>query len=178
LIDRHDHEFTAFVTDRSRALLRSAYALTGDQYAAEDLVQTALAKVYARWARLSDDPEHYVRKIIYHDFVSIWRRRRRRGEVVLAEPPERSAPDDLHGSELRLVLGEALDTLPPRQRAVIVLRYLEDYSLLQTAAVLGCSTGTVASQANRALAKLRELIPAIDAAHLAPTETSRRWEAS
>jgi RNA polymerase sigma-70 factor (sigma-E family) len=176
--DRHDQEFTAFVADRARALLRSAYALTGDQHAAEDLVQTALAKAYLRWPRLSDDPEQYVRKIIYHDFVSTWRQRRRRAEVVLAEPPERWAQDDLHGSELRLVLGEVLETLPPRQRAVIVLRYLEDYSVAQTAVLLSCSAGTVASQTNRALAKLREQISASDATHLARTETTRGWGAS
>jgi hypothetical protein len=86
-----DEEFTAFVAETVHALLRAAYALTGDQRAAEDLVQTALAKAFSRWRRISGEPEPYVRRIIYHDFVSSWRRRRRRGELPMAELPERPA---------------------------------------------------------------------------------------
>jgi RNA polymerase sigma-70 factor (sigma-E family) len=157
---RQDGEFTAFVVARTPALLRTAYALTGDQHAAEDLVQTAFAKAYARWRRIAYEPEPYVRRIIYHDFVSAWRSRRRRSEVTVAEPPDQPArlefADD---SALRMLLRHALDTLPPRQRAVIILRYLEDLSVAETAAVLGCREGTVVSQASRALAKLRQAVP-------------------
>lgn len=155
-----EEEFTAFVTGSAHALLRSAYALTGDQHTAEDLVQTALAKAYSRWRRIDGDPEPYVRRIIYHDFVSGWRRRRRRGETSMADVPERPASGRFdHDTALRLLLRDALLALPPRQRAVIILRYLEDLSVDETAAILECRKGTVASQANRALAKLREALP-------------------
>lgn len=154
-----EREFTAFVAERSHALVRVAYTLTGDQRAAEDLVQGALAKAYARWSRIDGDAEPYVRRIIYHDQVSGWRRLGRQREVPMAAVPERAAPRRHdHDTTLRLVLREALLALPPRQRAVLVLRYLEDHTVEETAAVLGCRPGTVASQASRALAKLRVLV--------------------
>ncbi|MFF3867859.1 SigE family RNA polymerase sigma factor [Micromonospora sp. NPDC001898] len=155
-----DGEFTAFVNERGPALLRFAYALAGSQHGAEDLLQNALAKAYARWPRIRGDAEPYVKKILYHDQVSGWRRRSRRPEVpvdVLPEPP--AERDSGHDVDLRMLLRDALLTLPPRQRAVLTLRYLEDLSVEQTAALLGCRTGTVASQASRALAKLRQLVP-------------------
>ncbi|WP_319463518.1 SigE family RNA polymerase sigma factor [Micromonospora sp. RTP1Z1] len=158
-----DGEFTAFVTERGDALLRVAYALAGNQHAAEDLLQNALAKAYARWPKIRGDAEPYVRRILYNDQVSGWRRRARRAEVPVAELPERpAAGDGGHDADLRLLLREALRALPPRQRAVLTLRYLEDLSVERTAAILGCRAGTVASQASRALAKLRELVPALD----------------
>ncbi|MGC1210573.1 MAG: SigE family RNA polymerase sigma factor [Micromonospora sp.] len=158
-----DGEFTAFVNERGDALLRVAYALAGNQHAAEDLLQGALAKAYARWPRIRGDAEPYVKRILYHDQVSGWRRRSRRSEVPVAELPERpTAGDSGHDADLRLLLRQALLTLPPRQRAVLTLRYLEDLSVEQTARILGCRVGTVASQASRALAKLRQLVPALD----------------
>ncbi|WP_406039519.1 SigE family RNA polymerase sigma factor [Micromonospora sp. NBC_00898] len=158
-----DGEFTAFVNERGDALLRVAYALAGNQHAAEDLLQNALAKAYARWPKIRGDAEPYVRRILYHDQVSGWRRRARRSEVPVAVLPERvAAGDGGHDADLRMLLREALLTLPPRQRAVLTLRYLEDLSVERTAAILGCRAGTVASQASRALAKLRELVPALD----------------
>ncbi|MCW3842356.1 SigE family RNA polymerase sigma factor [Micromonospora yasonensis] len=155
-----DGEFTAFVTERGPALLRVAYALAGNQHAAEDLLQNALAKAYARWPRIRGDAEPYVKRILYHDQVSGWRRRSRRAEVPFAELPDRAAagPDP----DLRLLLREALRALPPRQRAVLTLRYLEDLSVDQTAALLGCRAGTVASQTAKALARLRQLVPGLD----------------
>jgi RNA polymerase sigma-70 factor (sigma-E family) len=155
-----DEEFTAFVAATAHGLLRSAYALTGDQHAAEDLVQTALAKAFSRWRKISGEPEPYVRRIIYHDFVSGWRRRRRGRELPMAQMPDRPAAGHFdHDATLRLMLRDALLALPPRQRAVIILRYLEDLSVDETAAILECRKGTVASQANRALAKLRDALP-------------------
>ena len=158
-----DGEFTAFVNERGATLLRIAYVLAGNQHAAEDLLQNALAKAYARWPRIRGDAEPYVKRILYHDQVSGWRRRSHRAEVSVAVLPERPTERDLdHETDLRLLLRDALLLLPPRQRAVLTLRYLEDLSVEETASVLGCRPGTVASQASRALAKLRELVPAFD----------------
>jgi RNA polymerase sigma-70 factor (sigma-E family) len=155
-------EFAAFVTARAHALLRTAYALTGDRRAAEDLVQTALAKAFARWRRI-DEPEPYLRKMIYNDFVSGRRSPRNRAEITMARPPDYASGRYLESdTALRLLLRDALQMLPPRQRAVLVLRYFEDLSVEETAAVLSCRQGTVASQASRALAKLRELVPQLD----------------
>ena len=151
-------EFDAFVRGRSPALLRSAYLLTGDQYLAEDLVQSALARTHRSWRRLRDtgNAESYTRRTMYHLQVSWWRRRR----VVEAFPGElpdtRSADDPIAGTDLRLLLRAALARLSPRQRAVLVLRYFEDLSVEETASALGCSTGTVKSQAARGLATLRK----------------------
>jgi RNA polymerase sigma-70 factor (sigma-E family) len=156
--DSLEAEFTAFVAERGQVLLRIAHALTGDRGAAEDLVQGALAKAYARWPRIHGDAEAYVRKIIYNDRASLWRRPGRQREVFVAEPPDQpygNRPD--HEVTDRLAVREALLSLPARQRAVLVLRYLEDRTVEETAEVLGCRPGTVASQASRALAKLREL---------------------
>lgn len=157
---RAEEEFTRFVADRTAALLRVAHVLTGDQHAAEDLVQTALAKAMLRWRHIEEHPEAYVRRVLYHEYISGWRWRRRRPETPMADLPERGAGDVTDAAHDRMVLRAALLRLPPRQRAVIALRYLDDLSERETAELLGCSTGTVASQASRALAKLRTLIPA------------------
>lgn len=153
-----EDEFTAFVAARGQTLLRIAHALTGNRETAEDLVQGALAKAYARWPRIHGDAEAYVRKIIYNDRASAWRRPGSRNEVTVADVPDR-ARSDRHDNEVaeRLAVREALLALPARQRAVLVMRYLEDRSVEETAEALGCRPGTVASQASRALAKLREL---------------------
>ncbi|AGZ46832.1 SigE family RNA polymerase sigma factor [Actinoplanes friuliensis] len=157
--------FTTFVAERSHALIRVAYTLTGDQRAAEDLVQGALAKAYSHWSRIHGDAEPYVRRIIYNDKVSGWRRQARQRELPMADVPEvAESRDHDHDTALRLVLRQALLSLPPRQRAVLVLRYLEDRSVEETAEVLGCRPGTVASQASRALGKLRELVPELGSA--------------
>ncbi|MFY1618490.1 SigE family RNA polymerase sigma factor [Micromonospora sp. WMMD736] len=158
-----DGEFTTFVQERGAALLRVAYVLAGNQHAAEDLLQNALAKAYARWPRIRGDAEPYVKRILYHDQVSGWRRRARRAEVPVAELPERPLDSDSgRETDLRLLLLDALRTLPPRQRAVLTLRYLEDLSVEQTASLLGCRAGTVASQSAKALARLRHLVPGLD----------------
>ncbi|WP_329104633.1 SigE family RNA polymerase sigma factor [Micromonospora sp. NBC_01699] len=174
-----EREFTAFVSERGQALLRVAYALAGDQYAAEDLLQDALAKAYARWPKIRGDAEPYVRRILYNDQVSGWRRRKRRPEVPLTATPEpASGRDTADDAVLQMMLREALKLLPPRQRAVLVLRYLEDLSVEQTAALLGCRVGTVASQSSRALSKLRDLVPAFDTltSRDDPTQQHRQTE--
>lgn len=121
--ERIDGEFTTFVNERGGVLLRTAYALAGSQHGAEDLLQTALAKAYARWSRIRGEPEPYVRQILYRDQVSGWRRRSRRPEFPVAVPPDSvGRPDRGHEVDLRLLLREALLALPPRQRAVLTLR--------------------------------------------------------
>jgi RNA polymerase sigma-70 factor (sigma-E family) len=153
-----EEEFTEFVAGRGVALLRAAYALTGDEHAAHDLVQTALARAFARWRQIRGRPESYVRQIMYNSHISAWRKVWRR-EVSVANVPDRADAGEPDGSTvLRIALREALQTLPPRQRAVIVLRFLEDVSVEETARILGCRVGTVGSQTSRALAKLRALI--------------------
>lgn len=151
-----ESEFTAFVRQRGHSLLRTAYALCVNQHDAEDLVQNALAKTSMRWSGINGDAEHYVRRAMYRDFVSAWRWRRTRPEVSFADVPQ--TPDASQHDEqtvTRMTLRAALRELPPRQRAVIVLRYLEDMSEREVAEALGCAVGTVASQASRALARLR-----------------------
>lgn len=156
-----EREFTEFVAQRSHQLLRVAYALTGEQHAAQDLLQAALAKTAARWSHVHVTPEIYVKRVLYHEFVSSWRRAWRRRERSVAAVPDRAGGSDPIGAvDTRIVLNNALRALPARQRAVLVLRYFEDLSERQVAEVLGCSTGTVASHASRALARLRAALDA------------------
>ena len=149
-------DFDAFVRARTGALARTAYLLTGDAHLAEDLVQTALFRAAKAWHRIEGDPEPYVRRILYTQQVSWWRRRRV-GEVALGEydAPLRPAGDP----ELRLSLEQALARLTTRQRTVLVLRYFEDLTEVQTADVLGIAPGTVKSTGREALARLRTLAP-------------------
>lgn len=152
---RNEQEFLEFVREATPGLFRVAYALTGQQHAAEDLLQSALEKVVPRWRRI-DDPVAYTRRVIYHEHIGWWRRWGRR-EHPVAEPPEGgSGGDPAQAVVLRQALYAALGQLGPRQRAVLVLRYLEDCSEAEVAEILGCSPKTVASQASRALRRLRE----------------------
>ncbi|KRV48645.1 RNA polymerase subunit sigma-24 [Wenjunlia vitaminophila] len=151
-----DADFTEFTAARWPYLVRMAHMLTGDFHEAEDLVQTTLIKVYAQWPRVRrDEADLYVRRALINNNRS---RHRRRRVAHLLTP---FLPDTPGGSgrnqhvEQREVLMEALAALPQRQRAVIVLRYWEDLSEQDTARTLGCSVGTVKSQASRALTKLR-----------------------
>ena len=148
--------FEEYVAARRSALLRTAYLLTGHREDAEDLVQVALVKAVPHWARIADDPEPYVRKILARESISRWRRRRWR-EVHTDTMPE--TPVEGPGED-RMALQAALAALAPRQRAVIVLRYYEDLTEAETARVLGISIGTVKSQARDALARLR--VEAVD----------------
>ncbi|MGH3453910.1 MAG: SigE family RNA polymerase sigma factor [Nocardioidaceae bacterium] len=160
-------EFTEFVATRSSALLRTAYLLTGDRHLAEDLLQTALIKAYPQWGGLREPraAESYVRTAMVRTLIN-WRKRRAWSrETLAATPPDlpTTAADDV---ETRSRLWPIVLTLPPRQRAVVVLRYYEDLTESQTAAILGCSTGTVKSHNSRALQTLR--------ARLADAEDVRR----
>jgi RNA polymerase sigma-70 factor (sigma-E family) len=153
-------DFAAFVTGRGPALQRTAYLLTGDWALAEDLLQTALAKSHLAWGRIRHhDPEGYVRKVLANT-ASSWWRRKWHGEAPTPALPDTAGYDGLAGADDRLALAVALRALPPRQRAVIVLRFHEDLTEAAVAAALGCSVGTVKSQTSKALAKLR-LDPAL-----------------
>ena len=149
-------EFREFMTARWPSLLRTAYLLTGDRYLAEDLAQTALEKAAVAWGRVrrADDTDAYVRRILMNTHLSRFRRKRV-VEVLDRETPEVPSTDYSQQIAVRDELLKALATLPKRQCAVVVPRYWEDLNEAQTAAVLGCSVGTVRSQAHKALAKLR-----------------------
>lgn len=143
-------EFDAFVITRSPALLRTAYLLTRDEGLAEDLLQAALTKAWFAWRRIEGAPEPYVRRVMATTSASWWRRR-----WIGETPTERLPEDEWSAPETDQDLWNALGHLPPRQRAVIVLRYLEDRTEADTAQLLSCSVGTVKSQCAKALAKLR-----------------------
>ena len=151
--------FVDFVVARGPALHRTAVLLTRQEQSAEDLVQIALAKAWRSWGRIDGNHEAYVRRIIVNEFASSWRRRWR-GELPTADLPElpRGNGDgngDGDAASTRQVLMAALATLPPRQRAVIVLRFFHDYTEAATAEAMGTSVGTVKSQTFKALAALR-----------------------
>jgi RNA polymerase sigma-70 factor (sigma-E family) len=151
-----EQAFNAFVSTRSRHLLQTAYLLTGDRHRAEDLLQTALTRAYLRWDRIvSEDPEGYVRRTLANAHIDWWRRKPWREEPA-AELPDVAAPDQQAAYDVRNAVLGALAGLSRRQRAVVVLRYYEDLSEAEIAAVLGCSPGTVKSAASRAMNKLRE----------------------
>ncbi|SNX65881.1 RNA polymerase sigma-70 factor (sigma-E family) [Streptomyces sp. TLI_55] len=154
-------DFETYAALRWPRLLRTAYLLTnGDHHEAEDLVQVTLAKIYLRWShiRTLDAPDQYVRRALINNNTT---RQRKRRVVQLLTPhlPEQRSPagdaDRPDSYDTRSELFAALATLPPRQRAIVVLRYWECLSEQQTAHLLGCSVGTVKSQASRALKKLR-----------------------
>jgi len=150
--------FVEFVAARSGALHRAAYLMVGDEQLAQDLVQEALTKTYAAWPRLRDpgNAEAYTRKAITTTAIGWFRRKGWNNERAVAAPPDRpeSAADDLIAQ--REWLWQALQRLPARQRAALVLRYYEDQTEAQTAAAMGCAVGTVKSQVSAGLRKLRE----------------------
>jgi RNA polymerase sigma-70 factor (sigma-E family) len=149
--------FRTYVADHERRLLAQAWLLAGDWQEAQDLVQTALAKVWPRWERITEsgDPDPYVKRVLYTTFVSEHRRRkRRRGDVALATDRPTDDPGFSH-IENTDELTRLLRLLTPGERAVIALRFGEDLTEAATASTLGCSVGTVKSQTARALARLR-----------------------
>ncbi|MER5864651.1 SigE family RNA polymerase sigma factor [Kitasatospora sp. NPDC002040] len=155
-------EFEEFAHARGGALFRTALLLCGDWHLAEDLTQNALARIYASWARVrrADSPEAYARGVLLRCFLS-HRRLKRSGErPSLGALPERSTADS--DPTLRVTLLEAMARLPPRDRAVLVLRYWEDRSVEETAAELRVSAGAVRSQSHRALGRLRAALGPLD----------------
>ena len=153
-----DAEFAAYMTARQPSLLRTAYLISGDRHTAEDLVQTALAKLYLSWDKVQRREllDGYVRRIIVNEHNSLWRRPWKRREHATDDVPETAAPDHDHDEGRGAALWDFVQTLPRKQRAVIVLRYYEELSEAETAETLGISVGTVKSQASRALATMRQ----------------------
>lgn len=158
MTEEDETAFDEFLAARATSLLRTAILVCGaSQHDAEDLVQHALEKVYRHWARIRhDNPEAYARKVVVNAAISRARRRRVVQEITFARPPDTAA--DGPDLDLRDTLIEELRRLPARMRAVLVLRYWEDQSEADTARLLGCSAGTVKSQAARGLARIREHI--------------------
>jgi RNA polymerase sigma-70 factor (sigma-E family) len=152
-----DEEFSEFAAVASGRLRRMAFMLCGDWHMAEDLAQAALAKVYVSWRRIKrrDAAHAYAARTLVNIYLAD-RRTRRAGELLTSEPPERAIePPAL---EVRMAVLAALAALPPKARAIVVLRYYEDLSVDQVADLLGCSPGNVKSQTARALDKLRPLL--------------------
>ena len=158
MISGGGEDFSVFAASRWPGLVRLAYGLTGDRWIAEDIAQATLARAYVAWRRVSraDDPDAYVRRILIN--TSNRRFRKRRVTEQQGTIPEFAAdgPAELIGD--RATLLAALRELPPRQRAVVVLRYWADLTDAQTAAALGCSPATVRSQLSRALVRLRTIL--------------------
>ncbi len=157
-----DAEFTAYLNARQPSLLRTAYLLTGDRHQAEDVLQTSLAKLYLAWHKVNDrnSVDAYVRRIMVNENNSLWRRGWKKREYAAEQLPEGDPHHDAYDEGLSTALWAVVQTLPPKARAVVVLRYYEQMSEAETADVLGISVGTVKSQCSRALASLRDRVPA------------------
>ena len=151
--------FSEFVEARSSALFRTGYLMVGDHQLAQDLLQEALVKTLIAWPRLRDhaNVEAYTRRIVVTTSIS-WRRRRSFHERPTGTLPERVAPDAVEAVVTHDAVIAALLTVPPRQRAAIVLRYYEDLTEAQTAEVMGCSVGAVKSQVAAGLKRLRGVL--------------------
>jgi RNA polymerase sigma-70 factor (sigma-E family) len=154
---KSEHAFAALFEGRATALRRTAFLLCGDWHRAEDLTQTAFAKLFAAWPRLRDEgaAEGYLRQTLLRTFLDDNRRGWRREYATEVLPESPTAPSM---SDDRIVLLAALAAVPPRQRACLVLRYYDDLSIEATAEVLGCSVGTVKSNTSRGLEALRRLL--------------------
>ena len=158
--EARDEDFSSYMHARQPSLMRTAYLLTGDRHTAEDLVQTAFAKLYLSWDKVNDrgSVDGYVRRILVNEHNSLWRRAWKRRETTtddLPDHPHHDDYDDRTGAEL----WDLVQTLPKKARAVVVLRYYEELSEAETADALGISIGTVKSQASRALSALRDRAP-------------------
>lgn len=156
-------EFQSFMTGRWPRLMRTAFLLTGEQHAAEDLVQSTLEQVFVAWRKVgsADDPEAYVRRVMINAHA---RRHRRRLKEFLAPKDDSGlvreiadTGDRIAQADDRSALLKALVQLPPRQREAVVLRYWEDLTETQAAEAMGCSVGTVKSNAAKGIAKLRAI---------------------
>ncbi|GGN42585.1 RNA polymerase sigma-70 factor (sigma-E family) [Actinoplanes campanulatus] len=153
-----DEAFAEYFAARSSAMRATAFLLCGDWHRAEDLVQQTFTKLYLRWNRVQrhESLDPYVRRVLISTFIDEgrwgWWRRERPQETRIERAAAPEPSDD------RVTLLGALARVPARQRAVLVLRYWQDLSVEETAAALGCSAGTVKSQAARGLDTLRTLV--------------------
>jgi RNA polymerase sigma-70 factor (sigma-E family) len=156
-----DVEFESWLAAREPALQRTAHLLTGDVHTAQDLVQVTLAKLYLAWDRIQDrgHVDAYARKILVNEHRTAWRRPVRRREQVTDDVPDRPVSGQGYDGQ-REAVWAFVASLPPRQRAVIVLRFYEQLTEPEIADLLGISLGTVKSQSSRALAALRNHLPA------------------
>jgi RNA polymerase sigma-70 factor (sigma-E family) len=163
-----DADFASYLQARQASVLRTAYLLSGDRHTAEDLTQTAFAKLYLAWDRVRDQGsiDGYLRRILVNEHNSLWRRGWKRREHATDELPEPVPVVDEYDDGRSAALWELVQSLPRKARAVLVLRYYEELSEAETAEILGISIGTVKSQTSRALAALRERTPA----HLNPAD--------
>ena len=152
-----DERFAAYVRDRGDHHLRVAVLLTGDWHAAEDLVQASLVKLYRAWPKLrgDGDPDAYLRRIMVNTHRSWWRARWRR-ETPAGELPDTVIADFADGQAFAALVRQALQALPQRQRAAVVLRYCADLPEAEVADLLGCSVGTVKTHTHRGLRAMRE----------------------
>jgi RNA polymerase sigma-70 factor (sigma-E family) len=149
--------FGDYVRSRGGALLRAAHALTGNSADAEDLVQATLVKAYQSWSNVADPAalDTYVRRVMVNTHISGWRRRRV-DEYPTDQVPDSVTADETGERDLQELVQRAVDRLPRRMRAAVMLRYYDDMSEPEVAAALGVSVGTVKSTVARAVAKLRE----------------------
>ena len=176
--DRAVADLESFLAERGDSLLRTAVLLSGSKEAGEDLLQTALERLLKHWATIKGDPEGYLRRTLYHLAADKWRQQaavrrqlrllRAGVSTVVADP---TADVDARDSLVRLLM-----QLPPRQRAAIVARYWEQLSEAESAAVLGCSIGTVKSATARGLSKLRELSALPDRGQDGAVKRESAWE--
>lgn len=159
-MNEREQGFADYFASRSGAMRGTAYLLCGDWHRAEDLVQNTFVKLYLAWHRVAtrETLDAYTRKILVRTFLDETRRGFFHREQVSSERVDATAP--MAGStEDRMVLLDALERVPPRQRAVLVLRFWEDMSIEDAAKVMGCSVGTVKSQTARGLDALRQVVP-------------------
>jgi RNA polymerase sigma-70 factor (sigma-E family) len=156
-VTTRDEEFVEFAGAHASSLRRTAYLMCRDWHLAQDLTQTTLAKLYVAWGRLTwlENPTAYARKTLLRTFLD-HQRRHGSHELVVESVPDTAREDDR--PELRVTLLDALGHLPPRDRAIVVLRYWEDLSIEDVAELVGTSVSVVKTQSMRSLTKLRELL--------------------
>lgn len=161
MAQRDEEEFHDFVVARWDSLLRTAFLLTGDRGHAEDLVQQTLVIVHRKWTHIhrADAPVAYARAVLVNQAKSRWRRRRVT-ELLTDDPPPAPTPDAYADYDRKDELWRALQHLPPRMRAAVVLRYFNDLTEADAARTLGCSIGSVKSQTSRGLSRLRDVLDA------------------
>jgi RNA polymerase sigma-70 factor (sigma-E family) len=150
-------EFESWLTAREGALQRTAHLLTGDVHAAQDLVQTTLTKLYRGWDRFRDvgNLDAYARQMLVNEYRTAWRRPVSRAEHLVEVVPDLPAPEPPSYDGSRETVWRFVCSLPPKQRAVLVLRFYEQLSEAEIAQLMGISVGTVKSQSSRAIAALR-----------------------